>query len=35
METRLLDLVLTEQDLAAPEFRCGTVEGRWRHLATN
>jgi hypothetical protein len=28
------DRVLFEQDLAAPEFRCGEIEGRWRHLAT-
>lgn len=29
------DLVLLEQDLAAAEFRCGEVEGRWRHVATS
>ena len=29
------DRVLFETDLAAPEFRCGEVEGRWRHVATN
>lgn len=28
------DRVLLEQDLAAPEFRCGGVEGRWRHVVT-
>jgi hypothetical protein len=28
------DRVLIEQDLAAPQFRCGEIEGRWRHLAT-
>jgi hypothetical protein len=28
------DRVLLELDLAAPEFRCGEVEGRWRHVAT-
>lgn len=28
------DLLLLEQDLAAPEFRCGVIEGRWRHVAT-
>lgn len=25
-------LILLEQDLTAPEFRCGEVEGRWRHV---
>jgi hypothetical protein len=25
---------LLEQDLAAPEFRCGEIEGRWRHVST-
>ena len=25
---------MLEQDLAAPEFRCGEIEGRWRHVAT-
>ena len=29
------DRTLFEQDLAAPEFRCGEIEGRWRHVATN
>lgn len=28
------DRLLLEQDLAAPEFRCGELEGRWRHVAT-
>ena len=28
------DRVLLEQDLAAPEFRCGEIEGRWRHVTT-
>ena len=28
------DRLLLEQDLAAPDFRCGQVEGRWRHVAT-
>jgi hypothetical protein len=28
------DRILFEQDLAAPEFRCGEIEGRWRHVAT-
>lgn len=28
------DRVLLERDLAAPEFRCGAIEGRWRHVAT-
>jgi hypothetical protein len=27
-------LSLLEQDLAAPEFRCGEIEGRWRHVRT-
>jgi hypothetical protein len=27
-------LALLEQDLAAPEFRCGEIEGRWRRVAT-
>lgn len=26
------DRLLLEQDLAAPEFRCGEIEGRWRHV---
>src|SRR5258706_13156732 len=29
------DRVLLELDLAAPEFRCGEVEGRWRHVSTD
>jgi hypothetical protein len=28
------DRALLEQDLAAPEMRCGEIEGRWRHIAT-
>jgi hypothetical protein len=28
------DRVLLELDLAAPAFRCGEIEGQWRHLAT-
>ena len=28
------DRVLLELDLAAPEYRCGEVEGRWRHIVT-
>lgn len=28
------DRLLLEGDLAAPEFRCGETEGRWRHVAT-
>ena len=28
------DRALLELDLAAPEFRCGEIEGRWRHVAT-
>lgn len=28
------DQVLFEQDLAAATFRCGEIEGRWRHIAT-
>src|SRR5215470_8572802 len=28
------DRVLLELDLAAPEIRCGEIEGRWRHLVT-
>ena len=27
------DRALLEQDLAAPEFRCGEIEGRWRRVA--
>jgi hypothetical protein len=29
------DRMLFEQDLAAPEFRCGEIEGRWRHVSTS
>jgi hypothetical protein len=29
------DRLLLEADLAAPEFRCGEIEGRWRHVGTN
>jgi len=29
------DRLLLEQDLAAPDFRCGQFEGRWRHVATD
>lgn len=29
------DRQLIEQDLSAPEFRCGQFEGRWRHIATD
>lgn len=29
------DRLLLEQDLAAPEFRCGEIEGRWRHVGTS
>ena len=28
-------LLMLQQDLAAAEFRCGEVEGRWRHVSTN
>ena len=28
------DQLLLEQDLAAAEFRCGELEGRWRHMLT-
>ena len=28
------DRLLLEGDLAAPEFRCGQFEGRWRHTST-
>jgi hypothetical protein len=28
------DRLLLEMDVAAPPFRCGEVEGRWRHIAT-
>ena len=27
------DRALLEQDLCAPEFRCGEIEGRWRKVA--
>jgi hypothetical protein len=29
------DKLMLEQDLVAPAFRCGAVEGRWRHIATD
>jgi hypothetical protein len=28
------DRLLLESDLTAPIFRCGQIEGRWRHVAT-
>jgi hypothetical protein len=28
------DQLLLGQDLAAPEFACGVIEGRWRHAGT-
>jgi hypothetical protein len=28
------DHLMLEQDLAAPLFRCGEVEGKWRHVST-
>ena len=28
------DQLLLAQDLAAPHFRCGEIEGRWRHVGT-
>lgn len=28
------DRTAFELDLAAPEFRCGELEGRWRHVST-
>jgi len=28
------DRLLLERDLAAPDFRCGEVEQRWRHIRT-
>jgi hypothetical protein len=28
------DQLLLEQDLVAAEFRCGEIEGRWRHIST-
>ena len=27
------DRAMLEQDLAAPEFRCGEIEGRWRRIS--
>jgi hypothetical protein len=29
------DRLLLEADLAAPAFRCGQIEGKWRHVETN
>lgn len=29
------DQVLLDRDLSAPEFRCGEIEGRWRHVGTS
>lgn len=29
-----IERLLLDQDLAAPEFRCGEIEGRWRHVQT-
>lgn len=29
------DRLLLEQDLAAAEFRCGEIEGRWSHVSTS
>lgn len=29
------DRALLELDLVAPEFRCGEIENRWRHVSTN
>ena len=29
------DRLLFEQDLVAPDFRCGQIEGRWRYVATD
>lgn len=29
------DRMLLEQDLAASDFRCGQIEGRWRHVVTD
>jgi hypothetical protein len=29
------DRLLLEIDLAAPGFRCGQIEGKWRHIETN
>jgi hypothetical protein len=28
------DQLLLERDLAAADFRCGEMEGRWRHIST-
>jgi hypothetical protein len=28
------DRLLLDQDLAAPDIRCGEIEGRWQHVAT-
>lgn len=28
------DRLFLEQDLVAPDFRCGEFEGRWRHVST-
>jgi hypothetical protein len=28
------DRLLLETDLAAPEFRCGQIKGKWRHVST-
>jgi len=28
------DRLLLESDLAAPHFRCGQIEGKWRHVTT-
>jgi hypothetical protein len=28
------DRLLLELDLAAPEYRCGEIEGHWRHITT-
>lgn len=28
------DRMLLDHDLAAPDFRCGEIEGRWRHAET-
>jgi hypothetical protein len=29
------DQLVLEQHVSAPEFRCGQMEGRWRHVATS
>lgn len=29
------DQLLLERDLAAPEFRCGEIDGHWRHITTS